>query len=223
MKSSRYWLFPVVTVVYLLYASIFLQPWTVRNFSLIDDGQVLMQNASYLESCVSGKSCSNFLAQTLEWGTGRVRPTYWIIQGIIYETFRNNAVAHHVFRVFGVGFSAVILLTYILVKMKLRAVAIILAVTLFFTSFSFSENIIRLGPNEPFQILFLLAFSAIYLLIGPLSKLSKWKFISLLLFLFVGVFIKENNISILFALFFTELFLYKKIYLRQIVLVGFPA
>lgn len=212
----------VVAILYLLYAFTFLKPWTITNFSLVDDGQVLMQNASYLESCFKGFDCNNFIAQTLEWGSGRIRPTYWIIQDLVYEAFKTNATYHHLFRVFGFGFAMVMMMTAMLIKMKLRNIPIVLATLLFFTSFSFSENIIRLGPNEPFQVLFLILFSITYLSLGSIEKISKTKFVLLFVFLIVGFFIKESGISLLLAIFFTEVTLYKRLSLKMLLLTGLP-
>lgn len=212
----------LVSAIYILYSFAFLKPWTITNFSLVDDGQVLMQNASYFESCIHSYECSNFVAQTLEWGTGRIRPTYWLIQDFIYEIFKNNAMSHHIFRVFGVGLIAVFLMTYVLNKMKLGAISIVLATTLLFTSFSFSENIVRLGPNEPFQVIFLLIFSLFYLSSDSIEKNSLVKNIVFVLLLVAGLFIKESGISLLFAIFCTETIINRKIGFKSILVTGIP-
>ena len=229
MKFSKLFLnikiphvFFIVMLLYLSYSCFFLKPWTIKSFSLVDDGQVLMQNGSYFESCLYSKNCSNFIAQTLEWGTGRIRPTYWLLQDLMYSLFKNNATYHHLFRVFGVGLISVLLMTYVLYKMKLGIITTVLSTLLFFTSFSFSENIIRLGPNEPFQVIFLLLFSAFYLPLNSIEKNSFKKNILLILFLILGLFIKENGISLMCAIFATEAILNKTVGLKTVIVTGTP-
>ena len=213
----------VITVFYFLYASIFLKPWQLTNFSLVDDGQVLIQSSSYLEDCFLRLKCSNFIDQTFEFGTSRFRPTYWLINNIVYEVFRNDAQLHHIFRVYVVGYTAVILLSLALIDLSVSSVFVIGGALLFATNYSLSENIIRLGTNEPYQVLFLAAFSLIYLhTLVRRDRRTKIPWV-LIFILTIIVLIKESNIAVLPAIFITEiLFFGRKALKSASLLAGIP-
>ncbi len=213
----------IITVFYFLYASIFLKPWKLTNFSLVDDGQVLIQSSSYLEDCVLRLKCSKFIDQTFEFGTSRFRPTYWLINNIVYEVFRNNAQLHHIFRVYVVGYAAVILLSLALLDLSVSSVFVIGGALLFATNYSLSENIIRLGTNEPYQILFLAAFSLIYLhTLVRRDRRTKIPWVPIFI-LTITVLIKESNIAILPTIFITEILVFgKKAFKRASLLAGIP-
>jgi hypothetical protein len=196
----------------------------LQNFSLIDDGQVLLQSSSYLEDCYSRLECSKFIDQTFELGSGRFRPSYWLINNSTYGIFHNNAQSHHVFRACVIGYFAILLLTLVLIDLEIHWLFVFTGVMLFMTNFSFSENIIRLGTNEPYQVVFLALFSLLYLNREKMHKAFKLYFPLLVLLLIWAVLIKENNIAVLPAVFLTEFFFNnRKISKKNLVLVGIPA
>lgn len=214
--------FVVITLFYFAYVNIFLKPSDFRSFSLVDDGQVLMQSSSYLEDCLSQFRCLKFVDQTFEFGTSRFRPSYWLINNILYETFGNNPQLHHAFRIYAVGYLTVFLLALILLDLNVGGLLIVTGVFLFTSNFSFSENIIRLGTNEPYQVLFLALFSLFYLKYRK-KRLRSYSITFFLTALLVWtIFIKENNIAILPAIFLVEYFVSKNNIKKVIAFVGIP-
>lgn len=221
--KRKYLLIGAISVVYFLYITVFVKPWNFQNFSLVDDGQVLLQSSSYLEDCVSKFECSKFIDQIFELGTGRFRPSYWLINNINYEIFGNSARDHHIYRAYVIGYIGVLSLALILISMEIDWLIIFISVSLFYTSFSFSENIIRLGTNEPYQVIFLAICSYLYLKGEKLLKTRKRYYFILTTLLIWTVLIKENNIAILLAIFATELFFRKGIIpFKKILLIVSP-
>lgn len=194
----------IVSVIYFLYISIFIKPWNFKYFSLVDDGQVVIQSSNYFEDCIYHLKCSKFVDQTFEFGTSRLRPSYWLINNINYELFGKNPVLHHIYRAYIVGYIGVLLLTLFLLNFGLAWPLVIIFSTFYYTTYSFSENIIRLGTNEPYQVLFLGIFSILYLTRQKVENLNRWYLFFLVVILVWTLAIKENNIAILPAIFLTE-------------------
>lgn len=199
-----------ITVVYFVYVFLAIKPFNLSHFSLTDDGQVLMQNFSFIKDCVIGNGCFKFFDQTLELGTGRYRPVYWLIQDVVYGVFGSNPVLLHSFRVYFVGYLSVILLAVVLLDIGTTSIPTFLGTLLFFTTFSFSENVIRLGPNEPYQVIFLAVFSLFYLSGTKIIKSRFWYFAILLSVLVWAVFIKETDIVVLPVVFLIEILFRKR-------------
>jgi hypothetical protein len=189
----------LVVITYILYASIFLKPGELKYFSLVDDGQVVVQSSQYFKNCVYRAECRTFIDQTFEFGTSRFRPSYWVINNINYELFGNRADIHHIYRVYVIGLLCLILLTLILLDLKVSKPAIFLGNVLFYSTISFTENIIRLGTNEPYQVLFLALFSFFYLNLKT-GVSQKIQVVFLTVLLIWALFIKENNIAIIPAM-----------------------
>lgn len=225
LTKRNFFIIVLISTIYLFYASIFLKPWLFRNFSLVDDGQVLVQSSSYLDDCVLRFRCSKFLDQTFEFGTSRFRPSYWLVNNLVYEVFRNNAELHHAFRIYVVGYLMILLLSLILLDLGVGWLFLITGVFIFVSNYSFSENIIRLGTNEPYQVIFLAIFSLLYLrskekrgsgILSPLSPI-------LIILLTWTIFIKENNIAVLPAILLTEyVFVKKRVLKKVLVFIGLP-
>lgn len=224
LAKKNFFIIVLISATYLLYASIFLKPWSFRNFSLVDDGQVLVQSSSYLEDCFLHLKCSKFVDQTFELGTNRFRPSYWLINNTTYEIFRNDAQLHHLFRVYVVGLVLALLLTLILLDLKVGWIFTLTAVLAFITNYSFTENIIRLGTNEPYQVIFLAIFSLFYLNRERIEKRSK-NYLSLLLVLLIWtILIKENNIAVLPVILATEFVFNKpKLSVKAFILTAVPS
>lgn len=217
MKTNKFFIISIISVFYFIYISLVIKPWTFDNFLLVDDGQVLPQNALYLNSCVKNLDCSRYFDQTFELGGYRFRPGYWIINGINQIVLGNRADLHHIYRAYVIGYLSVILLALILLRLKINKLVIFFTTLIFMTSFSFSENIIRLGTNEPYQVIFLALFSLMYL-----SQIKKGVF--LIVLLAWALLIKENNIAILPAILFTELLTNRRFYLKKSLwlILGIP-
>lgn len=157
LKSNLIVLF-LISALYILYSTLVIKPFNFNNFSLVDDGQVLLQSSSFLIDCLNGEACIKFLDQTFEFGTSRFRPSYWLLSNFNYGVFGLNATNYHLFRVYVVGYLTILLFAIILLKQKVNWPTVVIMTMVFFTSISFSENIIRLGTNEPYQILFIEIF-----------------------------------------------------------------
>jgi len=211
-----------VSLVYFFYAGLFLNPSRFNHFSLIDDGQVLIQSSSYFEDCLFRLRCQKFADQTFEFGTNRFRPTYWLINNFLYEALGNNAGLHHAFRIYVVGYLMIFSLALIFLNLKISWPALILGIFIFVSNYSFSENIIRLGTNEPLQVLFLAVFSLLYFRYKETNPKSPTIFPLLVILLIWTIFIKENSIAILPAVFINEYLSSKKNFRKTVVLVGLP-
>lgn len=215
--------FILISLIYFAYAIIFIKPSIFQNFSLVDDGEVLIQSTSFLNDCVITFQCSKFVDQTFEFGTNRFRPSYWLINNILYEIFGNKPQLHHNFRILIVGYITVMLLALILLDMRVGRLMTGVGVFLFATNISFSENIIRLGTNEPYQVLFLALFSLTYLNIKKVKSKSYLSNPLVIILLLWTIFIKENNIAILPTVFLSEIKQSNKNYKKALSLLGIPA
>jgi hypothetical protein len=189
----------------------------------VDDGQVVIQSSKYFENCLYRVKCSKFIDQTFEFGSGRFRPAYWLINNINYELFKNNTSLHHIYRVYAVGLATVLLLSIILLDLGVSVPVVLVAVFIFFSTFSFSENIIRLGTNEPYQVLFLGAFSYLFLNSNKLEKLNNFYFTLLIGILTWALLIKEIDVAIIPAIILTEILIRgSKIPTRRLMLLCGP-
>ena len=123
---------------------------------------------------------------------------HWLIQGILYQEPAVNAQFQHELRVYGLGLVLVSLFVLSARSAGSNVIATILGTALFVTNYSFSENMIRLGPNEPYLVIFLGIFSLLFLNLQYVSK--RWKLLAiftLVLTLIFFLLIKEVSIMIL--------------------------
>lgn len=204
----------LVGIGYLIYARFVLMPHIYKNFSLIDDGQSI-KYGYYLGQCFSGKGCNGFRTQVLDMESGRSRIGYWLIQGMLYQGPAVNAQFQHEFRVYGFGLIIVALMLILCLAAGSNFVSTILATAVFITNYSFSENIMRLGPIEPYQVIFLGLFSLFFLnqqfLFNKRKRLAFWvSAITLILF----ILLKETSIVLLPIVFVLGL-LFPKIFNRK--------
>ena len=197
--GKKIFLLVIVAIVYLLYARFILNPQLLRNFSLIDDGQ-LIKYGYYLRECLVDHRCISFKTQIIDVlpDVGLSRLGSWFLHGVLYQGPAINAPFQHSLRAFGFGLVMVLLLVLASLSAGSNIIAITLGAAVFITNYSFSENIIRLGPIEPYMVIFLGIFSLLFLNLHRLSK--KWRlpaistlFFSLIYFLLI----KEASIAIL--------------------------
>ena len=198
-KHIKKYVLPIflISVVYLLYAYFVLAPSNYKYFSLIDDGQSI-QNSQYINDCIVYNNCSNANEVFIEKQFGRFRPGYWMIQHFLYKSIDLDPIAHHQFRIYIVGYLSILFISLFVLQAGSGILAIFLSTAVFVTSYSFSENIIRLGPQEPYQILFIGIFSLIFLFRKAfLKKISyMYYYLLLLLLLLIAVSIKETSFVI---------------------------
>lgn len=192
-----------VVVLYTIYSLNVLSPESYQSFSLIDDGQTI-QNNVFIKECFEEQKCENVKSVLVEKEFGRFRPAYWIINYLIFNVVGLNPILLHQIRVYIIGTSLVTSLAVILMRSGATFVPIVISSLFFFTSFSFTENIVRLGPVEPFQLLLISALSFVFLFV----KNSKWLKVGLL-YLLVSL-IKETSLVILVPILVVSLFFSKK-------------
>ena len=190
----------LIGIIYLIYARFVLTPHLYKNFSLIDDGQST-KYGYYLRKCFVERSCSGFKTQVMDMESGRSRLGYWLVQGILYQGRGLNAQFQHEFRIYGFGLIIVILLVLACLAAGSNFVAILLAAAVLVANYSFSENIIRLGTVEPYQVVFMGLFSPIFLNQRALFKKRTLQgfLVSIIILIFCLV-LKETSVVILPAI-----------------------
>ncbi len=202
-----------VGILYLSYSYFVLTPEKYNSFSLIDDGQTILNN-SYFKDCLIGKGCSNLNGVLLEKEFGRFRPAYWTINFITYEFAGLNPILLHESRIYLIGLIIVLLIGAILIKTGGSITTVLISTVFFFTSYSFTENIIRLGPVEPYQLISIALMSYFYLF----SSNSKWILITI--FYFFALLIKETSVIALLPLVLVSWYFKDKDYKKTIYLFG---
>jgi len=188
--------FFISLVGYIIYASLILSPSIYKSYSLIDDGQTYI-NSEYFKDCITLKGCSNFFNKVvLEKEFNRFRPTYWIIQSAGELITNHNPQLLHGIRVFGVGTLIVLLQLIILIKLDIHPTLLPLSVALTTINLSFTENIVRLGPIEPYQVILLGLYSLVLL-----SKLKQKQKILLFVLGVLLVSLKETSLVLIISSF----------------------
>lgn len=183
----------VVVALYLVYSFNVFSPGLYQSFSLIDDGQTI-QNNFFIKECFVVKKCEDIKSVLVEKEFGRFRPAYWIINFLIFDRVGLNPILLHQVRVYLIGTLLVFMLLVLAVKSGASFISTAIASIFFFISYSFTENIVRLGPVEPFQLLSLSVMSYFYLF----GDNRKWLFI--IIFYAISSLIKETSVVALFAL-----------------------
>lgn len=206
----------IVVLIYLAYALIVLKPFSFNSFSLIDDGQIFFLNHVNFSNCLSGSSCSDLLGQFIETDFGRFRPMKWLINESIFLIFGNNPTYLHAFHILFIGAVIVALFSKILSYLGIRPTYQILATLLLVTRLSFTENIIRLGTDEPYYLIFLGIFSIYFLKRIYDPKLSSESPLRGTIFLLLALITREASIAIIPAVLFVEKYAKGKISLANI-------
>jgi len=182
--------------LYFLYSKNVLLPQNFKYFSLIDDGQSIKYGL-HLRECLTGKGCESWKDEVLSKESGRSRFTYWVVQALLYQGKGLDAGFQHNFRIYGIGLATTIILVVLCLSAGSNSIGVVLAAVLFVTNYSFSENFIRLGPIEPYQILSLGIFSLLFLNQKYLIKKHKILFlIGIFLSLIFSILLKETFIAI---------------------------
>jgi hypothetical protein len=189
----------IVCVLYILYSFLILKPSLYSNFSLIDDGQTI-QNTISFNKCFNAHVCSDLSKVLIEKEFGRFRPGYWATNYVVFSVIGLNPILLHQVRIYIIGLIIVVLLGLLVVKSGGNKLALIISSVFFFISYSFSENIIRLGPVEPFQIIGIALMSYFYLY----ENKNKWIWV----YFFYGysILIKETSVVSLLPILITTYF-----------------
>lgn len=215
--------FATTVTLYLLYGHFVLQPQSFQHFSLIDDGQSIKYSRD-LKKCFIENKCEDMVNSISVAEGGRSRIVYWLIQGFLYQGNGSvDATYQHSLRIYLFGGLMVILFSIISLLANAHPAAILLGIALFVTNYSFSENIIRLGPIEPYQIIFLALFSILFLYKDKIFKNHR-KLGYLLMILSFTVFLlsKETSMAVLPVIVLLKFIFPRKYSFKELLLIFLP-
>lgn len=133
--------------------------------------------------------------------SGRFRPVYWFYQMFVWLLGGNDYRVWHLVHMFVIG--ATVIFVYLTIKKltRSRPISVIAALFYLLTPLN-TENILRLGPQEPILVMFLSAL--FYFLVNQNNSLFFLSFLA-----FLSVFTKENSIAIFPSLLIFYFFLRK--------------
>ncbi|HJX58998.1 MAG TPA: hypothetical protein VJ481_00375 [Patescibacteria group bacterium] len=207
---GRAMLLGIITLLYFGYSYFILRPQVFNRISLIDDITNQVETSEYLKKCIYKKECNDALSRVFDIGSRRLRPAWWVIGALTHTGLGENPTTEHLFRAYGIGFLSVITLALTCISMGMGGLFLVLASLIYFTNFSFTENIIRLGPNEPYSVFLLGIFSLLFLekekIISKYKIPKKIYYAGLLVILIITLFIKENTFVVIPAIFIYEAF-----------------
>lgn len=195
--------------LYIFYSTSILKLGDLGHFSLIDDGQSFL-NSEIIDNCIAKKDCSMISSVVFEKDFGRFRPLYWFLQWAVGSVFGNNAVSHHLFRGIFIGGMLLITMFVFLNRIKTKTIGIIFSVSIFFPSIVFAENIVRLGPVETWQLLFITFFTLLFTYSQKKEKVSIFIEILIYILSFLLSTIKETSIAIIVPIIISSI-IYKKV------------
>jgi len=195
--------------LYIFYSTSILKLGDLTHFSLIDDGQSFL-NSEIINDCIIRKDCSRISSVVFEKDFGRFRPSYWFFQWIVGSIFGINAGYHHLFRGIFIGGMLLITMFIFLNKVKTKAIGIIFSVSIFFPSIIFTENIVRLGPVETWQLLLIAFFALLFTYSQKKEKVSISMETLIYILSFLLSTIKETSIAIIIPIIISSI-IYKKI------------
>jgi hypothetical protein len=158
---------------------------------LVDDGGNIVFSRTLFEK-ISSLNIMGFASQLLE-SVGRFRPVYWLYQMTVWIIGRNSYQFQHFAHMLVIGLTVLFIYLIIRELTKSKIVSFFGALTYLLIPIN-SENIFRLGPQEPLMVLFL---SVLFYLIVKNKKV----FLACII-LFLAVFTKETSVALLPVLFF---------------------
>lgn len=153
---------------------------------LVDDGYDVVFSRTLFEKLTS-LNIAGFFSQLLEAG-GRFRPVYWIYHMLVWVIGRNSFQFHHLVHMLVIGLTIYFIYRILHKLTESKTISFFGAITYLLIPIN-SENILRLGPQEPLVALFLSIF--FYLIIEGKRKILP------ILFLFLAIFTKETSVAIL--------------------------
>lgn len=191
----------------LFYLFSVIQPHTYSFFSLIDDGQTIL-NTAKIGECIHSFSCKEIQEIIVEKEFGRFRPLYWMIQASVQSVIGLNPTKLHEFRTYGLSLIIYILIFFVLKPFNKNVLGTFLATIIFFFNVSFTENITRLGPVEPYQLIFVVIAGILFTQRHELSKYfgNRSLFFFLIINSISAALIKETTLSLVGVIFIFSLF-----------------
>jgi hypothetical protein len=210
---------PVLILLMILF--VFYFPSFNLNFSLLDDGLTL-RNARLLLESISELNINKVINVLFEPENGRVRPAYWIVQSILVWLSGHNPSLMHIFR-FLTLLASVLFANKILVQLKINKVIRMFVFLIYSLNFQNLENYYRLGPAEPFLVLFYVVLTYIFFFLTK-NKYKPKEPLIFLLFFMLGVFTKESFFLVAIPWIAGSVFLYisnkeKKVNLTKITYI----
>jgi len=171
---------------------------------LVDDGEGVIFVKTLFEK-ISHLNISGFVSQLFETN-GRFRPVYWLYQTIVWLVGKNNYQIHHLMHMLVIGIT--VLFIYLLIKQLTKSrLASFFGALMFLLIPLNTENIMRLGPQEPLMTMF---FSVFFYLIVKTKKI----FLPCLMLLFV-IFTKETALAIFPVIFIYFLYRRNKLLIKN--------
>jgi hypothetical protein len=158
---------------------------------LVDDGEGVVFARTLFEK-ISSLNFVGFFSQLLETN-GRFRPVYWFYQMVVWFVGRNSYQFHHFAHMLVIGTG--MLFVYLIVRQLTNSRWLSFFASLFFLLTPLNtENLFRLGPQEPLMLVFLGLF---FLLLIKGRRL-----LLPCLVLVLAIFTKETSIAVFPILFF---------------------
>jgi len=171
---------------------------------LVDDGWDIVFTRTLFEK-LSGLNITGFFSQLLESG-GRFRPIYWMYHMTVWLIGGNSFQFQHFAHMLVIGVT--VFFIYLIVKELTRSISVAFFAALFYLLTPLNtENIMRLGPQEPILAMFLAIL--FYLLIKGENIILP----SIIAFL--AIFTKETSVAMLPVLIFYFLYARKNKFVKN--------
>ena len=155
------------------------------KWMLLDDGYTIYF-VTLLHKFIISFNIQGFIGLFFE-ATGRLRPIYWIFNYLVWIIFGSNPFGFRLAHVL-VWVGIVFLISKIIIKLTKSSIFAFLGSIIFIISPINYENILRIGPQEPLLLLFVL-FGVYFL--------TKNNLYASLVFLVLAIFTKETAIAIM--------------------------
>lgn len=212
-----------VVSIYLLYARFVLASQRYNDFSLIDDGEKI-QWGIQLRECFIKRNCEGLRNGLIVNESGRSRTAYVLFEGILFQPPFVTPQFQHLFRIYFVGLLMVIPFTLIAIEFGVTLLPLLLGLAVFVTNYSFSENMIRLGTTEPYQVVLLAWFSLLFLKFDQVRGTYRYVYYFIMVLLITIFFsFRESSIAILPAVLLLALLFPKNGGLKKILIIfGIP-
>ena len=182
-------------------------PTLFMNWSLVDDGVIIMK-AKQISELISNLNFTGFFEFFLERDIGRFRPIYYLTYWFIYLIGGANVFIFYLFHL--LVFVVIVWLLYRISVSLVNKDAGFWAVFFFLVTALNVENWYRLGPQEPFVVLFFLLSLYFFSKVFTKKSTSFWPRLASYVFVFCAYFTKETSVAFLLSLgtlFFLFLFL----------------
>lgn len=209
----------IAILSYLLYARFVLVIKPYDSFSLIDDGEKI-QWGIQLRECLKNKNCNSLKEGLVKNESGRSRTTYILFEGILFQPPLVTPQFQHSFRIYLMGLLMIIPFVLITLEYRAKMFPLLVGLAIFVTNYSFSENMIRLGTSEPYQVILLAWFSLLYIKFNQVKNIYRNLYVILMVLLITIFFsFRESSIAILPAILLLEVLLSNNGNLKKMIII----